>query len=167
MPQRQLYCRFGRMRMRVGPFPESGWGRDLLSFSEIPRPVCNFDWRSEMKIKSLLYGSAAALVAATGAKAADAIVIAEPEPVEYVRVCDAYGAGFFYIPGTETCMRIGGEIRFQAGATNDRDPYGPVIEDQRIWGEPVPLWSSVWRRYVIDDNGGSDTPNYHGYTHGT
>lgn len=25
-------------------------------------------------------------------------------PVEYVRVCDAYGTGFFYIPGTETCI---------------------------------------------------------------
>jgi len=59
-----------------------------------------------MNIKSLLLGSAAVLVAATGARAADAIVIAEPEPVEYVRVCDTYGAGYFYIPGTETCMRI-------------------------------------------------------------
>jgi hypothetical protein len=51
-----------------------------------------------MNIKSLLLGSAAALVAVTGARAADAVVVAEPEPVEYVRVCDAFGAGFFYIP---------------------------------------------------------------------
>ncbi len=29
-------------------------------------------------------------------------------PIEYVRICDAYGAGFFYIPGTETCLRVGG-----------------------------------------------------------
>ncbi|MEK1855442.1 MAG: porin, partial [Phyllobacterium sp.] len=57
-----------------------------------------------MNIKSLLLGSAAALAAVTGARAADAVVVAEPEPVEYVRVCDAYGAGFFYIPGTETCL---------------------------------------------------------------
>ena len=63
-----------------------------------------------MKIKSLLLGSAAALVAASTAQAADAIVV-EPEPVEYVRVCDAYGSGFFYIPGTETCMRISGYVR--------------------------------------------------------
>jgi hypothetical protein len=64
--------------------------------------------------KSLLLGSAAVLissVAATGgARAADAIII-EPEPVEYVRVCDAYGAGWWYIPGTETCIRIGGYVR--------------------------------------------------------
>lgn len=66
-----------------------------------------------MKIKSLLIGSAAALVAATGAQAADAVVVAEPEPVEYVRICDAYGAGFYYIPGTETCLSISGYVWFQ------------------------------------------------------
>ena len=63
-----------------------------------------------MNIKSLLLGSAAAMVAVSGAQAADAIVV-EPEPVEYVRVCDAYGSGFFYIPGTETCIRFSGFIR--------------------------------------------------------
>ena len=63
-----------------------------------------------MNIKSLLLGSAAAMVVVSGAQAADAVVV-EPEPVEYVRVCDAYGAGFFYIPGTEMCMRISGFVR--------------------------------------------------------
>ena len=58
-----------------------------------------------MNIKSLLLGSAAALVAVSGARAADAVVIAEPEPMEYVRVCDTYGVGFYYIPGTETCLQ--------------------------------------------------------------
>ena len=61
----------------------------------------------DMNIKSLLFGSAAALFVVSGARAADATVVAEPEPVEYVRVCDAYGAGFFYIPGTETCLKVG------------------------------------------------------------
>ncbi|MDH4441762.1 MAG: porin [Rhizobium sp.] len=64
-----------------------------------------------MNIKSLLLGSAAALAAVSGAQAADAIVAAEPEPMEYVRVCDAFGTGYFYIPGTETCLKIGGEVR--------------------------------------------------------
>ncbi|SMD11395.1 porin [Rhizobium sp. RU36D] len=66
-----------------------------------------------MNIKSLLIGSAAALAAVSGAQAADAIVAAEPEPMEYVRVCDAFGTGYFYIPGTETCLKIGGYVRFQ------------------------------------------------------
>ncbi|MBW9050905.1 porin [Rhizobium mesosinicum] len=82
-----------------------------------------------MSIKTILLGSVAALAAVSGAHAADAIVAAEPEPVEYVRVCDAYGTGYFYIPGTETCLKIEGYIRFQlnvsqnAGGrdTNDSD----------------------------------------------
>ncbi|WP_075290239.1 porin [Pararhizobium arenae] len=66
-----------------------------------------------MNIKSLLLGSAAALAAVSGAQAADAIVAAEPEPMEYVRVCDAFGTGYFYIPGTETCLSISGYVRTQ------------------------------------------------------
>ncbi|NNH62883.1 porin [Rhizobium laguerreae] len=72
-----------------------------------------------MNIKSLLLGSAAALAVVSGAQAADAIVAAEPEPVEYVRVCDAYGTGYFYIPGTETCLKIEGYIRFQVNVADD------------------------------------------------
>ncbi|MDZ7925876.1 MAG: porin [Agrobacterium sp.] len=73
-----------------------------------------------MNIKSLLIGSAAALAAVSGAQAADAIVAAEPEPMEYVRVCDAFGTGFFYIPGTETCLKFGGYIRFQTDFGRDK-----------------------------------------------
>ncbi|WP_434725416.1 porin [Mesorhizobium sp. RIZ17] len=69
-----------------------------------------------MNIKSLLLGSAAALIAVSGARAADAVVVAEPEPAEYVKICDVYGAGYFYIPGTETCLRIGGYVRWDASA---------------------------------------------------
>jgi hypothetical protein len=68
-----------------------------------------------MNIKSLLLGSAAALVAVSGARAADAVTVAEPEPAEYVKICDVYGAGYFYIPGTETCLRIGGYVRYDIG----------------------------------------------------
>ena len=66
-----------------------------------------------MNIKSLLLGSAAALAVVSGAQAADAVVAAEPEPMEYVRVCDAYGTGFWYIPGTETCIKLGGQYRYE------------------------------------------------------
>ena len=77
-----------------------------------------------MNIKSLLIGSAAALAAVSGAQAADAIVAAEPEPMEYVRVCDAFGTGFFYIPGTETCLKFGGYVRFQTDI-NRGTGFGP------------------------------------------
>ncbi len=78
-----------------------------------------------MNIKSLLLGSAAALAAVSGAQAADAIVAAEPEPMEYVRVCDAFGTGYFYIPGTETCLKIGGYIRveWRGGDVLGQDTY--------------------------------------------
>ena len=69
-----------------------------------------------MNIKSLLLGSAAALLAVSGARAADVIeVVAEPEPMDYVRICDTYGAKFYYIPGTETCLRVGGYLRYEFG----------------------------------------------------
>ncbi|MBO3759605.1 porin [Ciceribacter sp. L1K22] len=76
-----------------------------------------------MNIKSLLIGSAAALAVVSGAQAADAIVAAEPEPMEYVRVCDAFGTGFFYIPGTETCLRVGGEVRVTVSFDSTDDDY--------------------------------------------
>jgi porin-like protein len=60
-------------------------------------------------IKSLILGSTAGLVAMSGAQAADLPVKAKA--VEYVKVCSLYGAGFWYIPGTDTCIRIGGAIR--------------------------------------------------------
>src|SRR6201998_247985 len=60
-------------------------------------------------IKSLVLGSAAALVAMSGAYAADLPLKAKA--VEYVRVGGLYGAGFWYIPGTDTCIKIGGYLR--------------------------------------------------------
>lgn len=62
-----------------------------------------------MNFKSLMLGAAAVATAATGVNAADLPVA--PEPVDYVRICDAYGARFFYIPGTDTCLRVGGRVR--------------------------------------------------------
>jgi hypothetical protein len=61
-------------------------------------------------VKSLLLGSVAGLAAVAGAQAAD-LPVAKAAAVEYVRVCSTYGAGFFYIPGTETCLRVGGRVR--------------------------------------------------------
>jgi hypothetical protein len=77
-----------------------------------------------MNIKSLLLGSAAALAVVSGAQAADAIVAAEPEPMEYVRVCDAFGTGYFYIPGTETCLKISGEVRVGVSFSDDQNDEG-------------------------------------------
>lgn len=59
-----------------------------------------------------MLGSAATFLIATAAIAADLPVKAKA--VEYVKVCSLYGAGFYYIPGTDTCIKIGGAIRLDA-----------------------------------------------------
>ena len=62
-----------------------------------------------LKTTGAILGSAAVLLAASGASAADLPVKAKA--VEYVRVCSLYGAGFFFIPGTDTCIKLGGYFR--------------------------------------------------------
>src|SRR6478752_9314485 len=52
------------------------------------------------------------ILSATPLMAAD-LPARKAEPVEYVRVCSTFGAGFFYIPGTDTCIRIGGRARYE------------------------------------------------------
>jgi Porin subfamily len=75
-------------------------------------------------VKSLLLGSAAGLVAVTAGQAADLPVKAKP--VEYVKVCSLYGAGFYYMPGTDLCMKVGGWARAEAGyGYNGNVTWGP------------------------------------------
>ena len=71
-------------------------------------------------IRSLLLGSAAGLLTVAGAQAAD-LPTRKAAPINYVRICDAYGAGFFYIPGTETCLKVGGLALFETRIFNT--PY--------------------------------------------
>src|ERR1700731_2483982 len=78
-----------------------------------------------MKVaKRLILGSAAGLLAMGGAQAADLPVKAKA--VEYVKICSLYGAVFFYIPGTDTCLKLGGYLRV--------DPtFNGSIYDQPAW----------------------------------
>jgi hypothetical protein len=74
-------------------------------------------------VKSLILGSAAGLIAMSGAQAADLPVKAKA--VEYVRICSLYGAGFYYIPGTDTCIKLGGYLRADVtlnGSGNYNEP---------------------------------------------
>src|SRR6516162_3915940 len=92
----------------------------------------------EMKmVKSLLLGTTAGLVAVAGAQAADMPVKAAP--VQYVRICNLYGNGCYYIPGTDICLKLGGYVivedvynygangtngPFQGGAAGASNPQG-------------------------------------------
>ncbi|TXN79642.1 porin [Methylobacterium sp. WL8] len=62
-------------------------------------------------LKTILLYSSALLAVGGGARAAD-LPVKKAVPVEYVRVCTAYGAGFFYIPGSDTCIRLSGRARY-------------------------------------------------------
>jgi hypothetical protein len=64
-------------------------------------------------VKSLLLGSAAGLIAVAGAQAADLPVKAKP--VQYVKICTLYGDGFYYIPGSDTCLKVFGYVRADYG----------------------------------------------------
>ena len=61
----------------------------------------------------LLLGTAAGLMAASGAQAADMPLKAKP--VQYVKICTLYGDGYYYIPGTDTCIKIGGVVQLDVG----------------------------------------------------
>lgn len=77
-------------------------------------------------VKSLLLGSAAGFVAVTGAQAAD-LPTRKAAPVDYVRICSVYGPGFFYIPGTDTCIKVGGRAELDFEYTNARSHADPTF----------------------------------------
>ena len=88
-------------------------------------------------IKAKMLLSAAGLFVATGVQAADLPVKAGA--VEYVKVCSLYGAGFFYIPGTDTCLKIGGYLRADHlyGSAGEGGPYlsSPSAQGTRLSGD--------------------------------
>ncbi len=63
-------------------------------------------------MKAIFVASTASLFVTTGAQSADLPVKAKA--VEYVKICSLYGVGFYYIPGTDTCIKIGGYVRFES-----------------------------------------------------
>jgi hypothetical protein len=90
-------------------------------------------------VKSLVLGSAAGLIAMSGAQAADLPVKAKA--VEYVRICSLYGAGFFYIPGTDTCIKLGGYLRIDT-------TFNGAVYDQPAWNGDLGNGSRYRNDYV-------------------
>ncbi|PPQ14925.1 porin [Bradyrhizobium sp. AC87j1] len=85
-------------------------------------------------VKSLLLGTAAGLIAVGGAQAADLPVKAKA--VEYVKICTLYGAGFYYIPGSDTCIKLGGyvraEVALNAGGNYSAQYNGVFAANNRL-----------------------------------
>jgi len=104
-------------------------------------------------VRSLLLGSAAGLVAVAGAQAADMPVKAKP--VEYVKICTLYGAGFYYLPGTDICVKHGAFIRAQfyygSGASPTNGPFiGASGQNTQFINAPNDLVGRARSVYTLD-----------------
>ncbi len=91
-----------------------------------------------MTLKTLFLGTAAAFAVTSGAQAADLALAVEP--IDYVKVCDAFGTGYYYIPGTDTCLKIGGYAQLDVWYHEDKvvgNIYGQEVT-VRLRMSPTP-----------------------------
>src|SRR5881392_3009877 len=109
----------------------------------------------EMKmVKSLLLGTAAGFVAVAGAQAADMPVKAA---VQYVKICNLYGDGFYYLPGTDICVKVGGYVRMETawapsgGQTNWGFFGGTLANDANTRTDGNGDWTIRARAYISMD----------------
>ncbi len=125
------------------------------------------------KLKGLFLGSAAAILAVSGAQAADP----PAEVWDYVRICDAYGAKYYYIPGTETCLRIGGYVQWRATYTHrernrglneafiDDPTYFDMLGRARLWldAREETEWGTLRGYMEFEANSGGSLNMRHAY----
>ena len=88
-------------------------------------PVDPYSIQERFMLNKTLLGSAAVILTVLGAQAAD-LPSKKAAPATYVKICDAYGAGFFYLPGTETCVKLGGVARLEFQYTPGKDTVAPA-----------------------------------------
>ena len=50
------------------------------------------------------------------------------ELVQYVKICSLYGVGFYYIPGTDTCLKVGGWVRAEVNVYSNGS-FNPIVRD--------------------------------------
>lgn len=77
-----------------------------------------------MLYRYLALGLAASFASTSLAHAEDAVVPDEFEQRQAVGACDAYGTGFAKLPGTDTCMRVSGHVRFEKRYSNRSSGFG-------------------------------------------
>lgn len=80
-----------------------------------------------MNVKSILLGSAAGLAVISMANAAD-LPSRKAASVEYVRICSEHGQGFFYIPGSDTCLKVGGRVIADTQINQARDRNTDAVQ---------------------------------------
>ena len=132
------------------------------------------------RVGSLLLGSAAGMLALSGAAQAADLPL-KAKPVEYVRVCSIYGAGFYYVPGTDTCIKVGGYARLDIGINaagshvpyvtgpggrnlRDRDVYMTRVRGVATWDARTHTEYGTLRAYI---HGGMELNSYDSNYRGT
>ena len=104
-----------------------------------------------MTMKAIFLGTAAGLMAVGAASAAD-LPMTKAEAVEYVKVCNEFGEGFFYIPGTDTCLKIAGEVRadyeFNSRDSRDEDVTQFDSEARVKWDARTSTEWGILRSYI-------------------
>lgn len=76
--------------------------------------------------------------------------------VDYVRVCDSFGAGYYYIPGTDTCLRIGGRVRVSAPLDDPDLGTGQSVDLGPGWGGTISLGVPIPTNFDARFNVGFD-----------
>ena len=95
-------------------------------------------------LKFALLASAGSLVSINAATAAD-LPFRKAAPVEYVRICDPFGAGFFYIPGSDTCLRFSGAIRAEQTIRGNAPVDNPAAFARNLAGTVFPRDTTSFR----------------------
>lgn len=88
-----------------------------------------------MAIRYLLSGFAVFFMLCFPVSYAASMPAAEPDDSAVIRACDTYGVGYFYIPGTETCLRFSGYVRsdIKGGDNVSARKYGSLHRNTYSW----------------------------------
>jgi hypothetical protein len=92
--------------------------------------------------------SLGALAGVTAAHAADVPVTAKA--AEHVRACTLYGVGYYYIPGTDTCIRIGGYVRYETYYNAASGTY-PTTTAQGVFNRNTATYAAQTRFRLSSD----------------
>src|SRR5687768_246773 len=68
-----------------------------------------FRSRQTLRLRLLLSGPSTALLLLTG-MGANAAELPVAEPAASAEICNAGATGYFSVPGTDLCLRIGGDV---------------------------------------------------------
>jgi hypothetical protein len=77
-----------------------------------------------MYFRQFSLGTAAVFAVISVAHAEDAVVPNEFETQSAVGACDAFGTGFAKLPGTNTCIKVGGQVRYEKHFSGSKDSSG-------------------------------------------